>query len=51
MVGAALMVVGVFIVLTPNFSGINMGDFLFWERRFLPPSAICTRKSPAHSVE
>ncbi len=27
MVGAALMVVGVFIVLTPNFSGINMGDF------------------------
>lgn len=28
MAGAALMVIGVFIVLTPNFSGINMGDFL-----------------------
>jgi len=26
-VGAALMVLGVLIVLTPNFSGINIGDF------------------------
>lgn len=36
-VGTALMIAGVFIVLAPNFSGVNLGDFLILAATFCAP--------------
>ena len=45
-VGAALMVLGVLIVLTPNFSGINMGDlFILGATLFAPIGNLYQQKA------